>query len=46
MKVKLQDVLKAMNFINPETEYYYSTKTEEVLMIFDGMVNGDDPELI
>ncbi|WP_019229963.1 hypothetical protein [Sedimentibacter sp. B4] len=46
MKVKLQDVLEAMSFTNPETEYYYSTETEEVLMIFDGMVNGDDPELI
>jgi hypothetical protein len=47
MKVKLQDVLEAMDFTSPETEYYYSTKTEEVLMIFDGMVNGDDdPELI
>lgn len=42
MKVKLQDVLEAMSFTNPETEYYYSTETEEVLMIFDGMVNGDD----
>lgn len=47
MKVKLQDVLEAMSFTNPETEYYYSTETEEVLMIFDGMVNGeDDSELI
>ncbi|MEL7606526.1 MAG: UPF0158 family protein [Sedimentibacter saalensis] len=42
MKVKLQDVLEAMSFTNSETEYYYSTETEEVLMIFDGMVNGDD----
>ena len=28
-------------------EYYYDTKIEEILMIFDGMVNGEtDPELI
>lgn len=47
MQVKLQDILDAIDFTGPDTEYYYSTKTGEVLMIFDGMVNGDDnPELI
>lgn len=42
MKVKLEDIIDAMEFAGMETEYYYSTKTEEVLAIFDGMVNGDD----
>lgn len=47
MKVKLEDVIDAIDFTNMETEYYYSTATEEVLMIFDGMVNGEtNPELI
>lgn len=42
MKVKLTDVIEALDFSNQDTEYYYNTNTEEVLMIFDGMVNGDD----
>lgn len=42
MKVKLDDVLEAINFANDETEYYYSIKTEEVLMCFDGMINGEE----
>lgn len=47
MKVQLQDVIEAIDFSGMETEYYYSTRTEEILMIFDGMVNGDEnPELI
>ena len=47
MKVKLEDVMEAIDFAGMETEYYYSTKTEEVLMIFDGMVNGEvNPNLI
>ena len=29
-----------------ETEYYYDTQSEKVLMLFDGMVDGEDnPEL-
>ena len=29
-----------------ETEYYYDTKNERLLMLFDGMVDGEDnPEL-
>jgi len=27
MKVKLQDVIEAINFAGIETEYYYNTKT-------------------
>ena len=38
--------LKAMEFANMETEYYYDTHNEKVLMLFDGMVDGEDnPEL-
>ena len=30
-----------------DTQYYYDVKNEKVLMIFDGMVDGEDnPELI
>ena len=30
-----------------DTQYYYDVKNEKVLMIFDGMVGGEDnPELI
>ena len=47
MKVKLEDVLEAMDFVNDDTQYYYDVKNEKVLMIFDGMVDGEDnPELI
>lgn len=47
MKVKLDDVIEALNFANDETHYFYSIKTEEVLMVWDGMVNGEtDPDLI
>lgn len=28
-----------------EIEYYYDTKTQEILMVYDGMVNGEyNPE--
>ena len=42
MKVKLEDVLEAMDFVNDDTQYYYDVKNEKVLMIFDGMVDGED----
>ena len=36
-----------MDFVNDDTQYYYDVKNEKVLMIFDGMVDGEDnPELI
>lgn len=38
MKVKLEDVLEAMDFVNDDTQYYYDVKNEKVLMIFDGMI--------
>ena len=47
MKVKLQEVLEALDGAGVDMEYYYDTKNEEILMIFDGMVNGEtDPDLI
>ena len=46
MKVKLEDIIEAMEFAGMETEYYYDTQSEKVLMLFDGMVDGEDnPEL-
>lgn len=47
MKVKLNDVIEALDFVNDETQYFYSIKTEEILMVWDGMVNGEnDSDLI
>ena len=47
MKVKLQEVLEALEGAGIEIEYYYDTKTQEILMVFDGMVNGEyNPELM
>lgn len=47
MKVKLNDIIEALNFVNDETQYFYSIKKEEILMVWDGMVNGEtDPDLI
>ena len=46
-KVKLQVVLEALDGAGMDMEYYYDTKNEKILMIFDGMINGEtDPELI
>ena len=42
MKVKLEDIIEAMEFASMETEYYYDTQNEKVLMLFDGMVDGED----
>lgn len=47
MKVKLQEVLEALEGAGMEIEYYYDTKKQEILMVFDGMVNGEySPELM
>ena len=47
MKVKLQEVLEALEGAGMEIEYYYDTKTQEILMVYDGMVNGEyNPELM
>lgn len=47
MKVKINDVIDALDFVNDETQYFYIIKTEEILMVWDGMVNGKiDPDLI
>lgn len=42
MKVKLSDVIEVLDFSNDEIEYYYNTKTEEIIMRIDGIFNGDD----
>ena len=42
MKEKLEDIIEAMEFANMETEYYYDTQNEKVLMLFDEMVDGED----
>lgn len=42
MKVKLEDIIEAMEFANMEIEYYYDTQNEKVLMLFDEMVDGED----
>lgn len=41
MKVKLQEVLEALEGAGMDVNYYYDTKKQEILMIFDGMVNGE-----
>ena len=47
MKVKLNDVIEAIDFADPEMQYFYSIETEEVLLVWDGMVNGKtNPGLI
>lgn len=45
MKVKLEDIIEAMEFANMETEYYYDIHNEKVLMLFDEMVDGEDKEI-
>ena len=42
MKGKLEDIIEAIEFAGMETEYYYDTQNEKVLMLFDGMVDGED----
>lgn len=34
--------IEAMEFVSMETEYYYDTQNEKVLMLFDEMVDGAD----
>jgi len=47
MKVKLQEVLEALEGAGMETAYYYDTRNGELLMVFDGMINGEyNPELV
>ena len=38
MKVKLEDIIEAMEFAGMETEYYYDIQNEKVVMLLDGMV--------
>jgi len=47
MKVKLQEVLEALEGAGMEAAYYYDTRNEEILMVLDGMINGKyNPELM
>ncbi|MCD7737903.1 MAG: hypothetical protein LUH58_02530 [Lachnospiraceae bacterium] len=47
MKANLQEVLEALYGAGMEASYYYDTKNQKILMIFDGMVEGEEnPELI
>lgn len=47
MKVNFREVLQALEGAGMEIEYYYDTKNQEILMIFDGMINGEyNPELM
>lgn len=47
MRVNLEDVIEAMEFAGMETEYYYDTKNERLLILFDEMMDGEDnPELL
>ena len=41
MKVKLEEIIEAIEFAGMETEYYYDTKNERILLMFDGMVDGE-----
>lgn len=45
MKVKLNDVLEALDFVNEETQYYYHITTEQVVMLMDGMGDEEDAAL-
>ncbi len=44
MRVKLQEVLEALEGTGMEIEYYYDTKNQRILMIFDRMVDGEENE--
>ena len=41
MKVKLDEVIEGLEFSGMDNGYDYSTATEEILLIYDGMVNGE-----
>lgn len=42
MKVKLDDVLEALEFSDGETEYYYHKKTERIVFYMDEVLTGED----
>lgn len=47
MKVKLEEVVEALDFANEETQFLYDEKNEKIIMVYDGMVDGvKNPELI
>lgn len=47
MKVKLDDVIEGMEFADMESEYYYHTKTEKVIVYMDEILTDiDSSELL
>ena len=40
MKVKLEEVVEALDFANEETQFLYDEKNEKIIMVYDGMVDG------
>lgn len=47
MKVKLEEVVEALDFANDEMQFFYDVKNEKIIMVYDGMVDGvKNPELI
>lgn len=47
MKVKLEEVVEALDLANDETQFLYDVKNEKIIMVYDGLVDGiKNPELI
>lgn len=47
MKVKLEEVVEALDFANDEMQFLYDVKNEKIIMVYDDMVDGvKNPELI
>lgn len=44
MKIKLDEVIEAMEFANEEARYLYSIKTQQIVLLMQGMVDGEDDE--
>ena len=44
MKVRLIDVIEAMEFANDESHYLYDTKKEKIIFLWNGMVDGEEDE--
>ena len=42
MKVKLEDIIEGMEFADMESEYYYHTKTEKVIVYMEEILTGID----
>lgn len=42
MKIKLEDIIEGMEFADMQSEYYYHTKTEKVIVYMDEILTGVD----